>query len=1358
MPDQLHSTKQKPVIFLAFANDTNRFLRNLTKELQDTRDVLDKAEQAGLCTVVEKSNVSITNILDVFQKNKDRIAIFHYGGHADDYRLLLESAEGGKEAASREGLVSFLSKQTGLKLVFLNGCYTKKHALDLNKVGIPAVIGTSGEIGDENAVGVAVRFYNGIANGFAIKQAWAEAQDDLHIRKGPAAYSGAFSWGLYVNEGAENVYHWNLPDAAGNPLFGLPDIPKETGFPESPFLYLRRYEKEHANVFFGRSFEIRTMCIRITDPTSPPVILLHGQSGVGKSSLLEAGVMPRLEEEHLIRLKRRDPQKGLLATLKEVLDECYPLTGNGESPEHLPLKEKWRRIESKTKKPLTIILDQVEEVYTRGNRSPDFEMVEFLPALKPVFSDPASYPRGKLVLSFRKEYYPEFNRFLGDVALSRSEVFLEPLDKNGIEEVVTAISRNTRLKQRYRDLEVETGLERTIAEEMLKDKDSPIAPVLQILMTNMWLKVITNNSYPAKFSLGMYRGLQDKGIAMADFLRQQMGKLRQWDTGVVDSGLALDILKYHTTGLSTALTRNSNDLKKRYPHCPDLQGVSRKLKELYLLTDGLKKGDTGLAHDTLAPMVIKEYADSGAPGQRAARILDARAMDLNGGDPGIWLNEADLDIVQQGMPGMRILSREEEVLLAESESKKKHRLHLAKRYRRVRIAAVVLLIILTTAAVWQRQSALTRARRDNANYLATRVQLEVEDDPTVALGVAERALNLCGTGMTRGTIQRIYRENNFYKILFKLSREEAVRAFSPDGAHILTSRENGSLELKDRSGKVFANFKGHRGLIMCASFSPDGRQILTGSRDGTARLWDLEGKQLKIFAGHNGWVTAAAFSPDGSHILTGSRDKTVILWSVNGTKSSPFEFHQSTVTAVAFSPDKKHILTGSADRAACLWDLQGNRLSTFPHHHSRLIWVAFAPGSQSVLTASENGTISRWSLQGDQRTDIIHHEKRVYTVDVSRSGHYILTGSADKTVRIWNLEGKLTSVLKGHGQAVTLAAFSANERRVFTTSRDKTLRSWKLKDNALHVFPGHGGPVYSAAFSPDGQSVLTGSQDGAIRFWDVVTGRLKASANYNKSVVSVAFSPRGDFTAAGFEDGALGLWDREGKNVWGVKGHRAAVVSIAFSPDGQRVLTGSYDTTARLWDLQGKQIHEFTGHKHRVTSAVFSPDGQCILTGSYDNTARLWNLKGHQLKVFTDYEYWIVSVAFSPDGQLILTGSSDKSASLWSLEGEKMNRFQGHEGAVKSVGFSPDGRCIFTGSYDRTVCLWDLHGNKLQVFKGHSGPVHSAAFSSDSRYIITASSDKTARLWKIYPLDDFLENGSYQELNSDQLKKYGIEE
>ncbi|MEQ9233647.1 nSTAND1 domain-containing NTPase [Coleofasciculus sp. E2-BRE-01] len=80
----------------------------------------------------------------------------------------------------------------------------------------------------------------------------------------------------------------------------------------------------------------------------------------------------------------------------------------------------------------------------------------------------------------------------------------------------------------------------------------------------------------------------------------------------------------------------------------------------------------------------------------------------------------------------------------------------------------------------------------------------------------------------------------------------------------------------------------HQGEVNAVAFSPDGKQILTGSFDNTARLWDNQGNLIKELTGHQDLVYAVAFSPDGKQILTGSRDNTARLWDLQGRQIAEF--------------------------------------------------------------------------------------------------------------------------------------------------------------------------------------------------------------------------------------------------------------------------------------------------------------------------------------------------------------------------------------------------------------------------------------------------------------------------------------
>ena len=213
------SRTPKPVVFLAFANDRadeTRYLRNLPEELRRIRERLEPIEEQGLCEVVVRTNATVSDILDVFQdkRYRNRIAVFHFGGHAGGYQLLLESAEGNPEIAHASGLADFLGQQTGLQLVFLNGCSTEPQVEGLLESNVPAAIATSESINDEIAMKWAERFYAGMAGGASVQTAYHEAVAAVKTVHG-ASQGGVtrnidmhtldttdrWPWELYVGEG-----------------------------------------------------------------------------------------------------------------------------------------------------------------------------------------------------------------------------------------------------------------------------------------------------------------------------------------------------------------------------------------------------------------------------------------------------------------------------------------------------------------------------------------------------------------------------------------------------------------------------------------------------------------------------------------------------------------------------------------------------------------------------------------------------------------------------------------------------------------------------------------------------------------------------------------------------------------------------------------------------------------------------------------------------------------------------------------------------------------------------------------------------------------------------------------------------
>ena len=555
-----------------------------------------------------------------------------------------------------------------------------------------------------------------------------------------------------------------------------------------------------------------------------------------------------------------------------------------------------------------------------------------------------------------------------------------------------------------------------------------------------------------------------------------------------------------------------------------------------------------------------------------------------------------------------------------------------------------------------------------------------------------------------------------------------------------------ALNLAHRESQEQLILKGHESIVTSVAFSPDGARILTGSYDNTARLWGVTaGEELFVLKGHAYPVRSVAFSPDGARVLTGSDDATARLWDAQtGAELLVLKGHTASVMSVAFSPDGARLLTGSFDSTTRLWDARtGAELFALNGHADHVTSVAFSPEGARFLTGSSDNTARLWDAKtGAELFTLKGHAGSVKSVAFSPDGARILTGSDDTTVRLWDARtGAELLTLKGNAGSVKSVAFSPDGARILTgswdtDSWDNTARLWDARTGAeIYALKGHTGPVMSVAFSADGARILTGSMDNTVRLWSGRTcAELCTLKGHTDTVTSVAFGPDGARILTGSSDKTARLWDaRTRAELFALEGHTDTVTSVAFGPDGARILTGSSDKTARLWDAKtGAELFALQGHTDTVTSVAFGPDGARILTGSSDKTARLWDAKtGTELFALKGHAASVTSAAFSPDGTQILTGSDDLTARLWDARtGAQIYALKGHTSFLTSVAFSPDGARILTGSWDNTARVWDARtGVELLTLKNHTNPVRSVAFSPDGARILTGSDDLTARLW-----------------------------
>ncbi|MFI6933988.1 AAA family ATPase [Streptomyces sp. NPDC050287] len=537
---------------------------------------------------------------------------------------------------------------------------------------------------------------------------------------------------------------------------------------------------------------------------------------------------------------------------------------------------------------------------------------------------------------------------------------------------------------------------------------------------------------------------------------------------------------------------------------------------------------------------------------------------------------------------------------------------------------------------------------------------------------------------------------------------------------------------------------GHTGAVYLTSFSPDGKLLATASYDRTVRLWNVADPSRPEplggpLTGHTSWVSSAVFSPDGKTLASAADDGTIRLWDVRDPAhprplGAPLTGHKGTIYLVAFSPDGRTLASAGEDHTVRLWDVRDPR----------------APHALKTLTG---------------------HRAAVRSVAFSPDGRTLAAGGDDNTILLWDTADPrrpepVDTVLTGHTGTVHSVAFSPDGRTLASGSADDTVRLWDVSDppRAAPLGPpltGHTGPVWSVDFSPDGTMLAAASADSTASLWNVSDPAYPSQvgeplAGSSGEMYALGFSPDGRTLATGSGDSKVRLWSIPKGDMVGRSG--------AFRPDGKVLATAGRDGRIRLWNVQspGRPValgSPFMPGDGGLRSLAFSPDGRTLVVLTDNRAVYLWDISdpsrpvthGPPTELLTRF-MGPDALAYSPDGRTLATAYDDRTVQLWNVSDPShvvpfRTPLTGHKGYVNALAFSSDGRTLASGSADGSIRLWDVtdprHTTLLgSPLTGHAGPVNSLAFSPDGETLASGSDDDSVRLWDVTDVRDARPLGS----------------
>jgi len=1032
------------------------------------------------------------------------------------------------------------------------------------------------------------------------------------------------------------------------------------------------------------------------------LIAIHGQSGVGKSSLVNAGLVPTLRRTSIsgrvvvpvVLSVYADWPDRLARQLDRSLEELGH-SGFARPAEALavrspdfgdtqPILEAVAEL-TENRLALVFLFDQFEEFFfANAEPSQRLPFYRFLDRL-------LSFPFVKAALSVRDDCLHlllECDRGLsmdvtqGDILKQSSRYYIGNFSRDAAHNLIRTLT----------DARSAFKLDNDLIDELVRDLAEPLGEVrpieLQIVGTQLQQERIT--------SLAQYHERGPKSALVRRFLIDAIGHC-----GPENETAAIEVMFCLTDKNGTRPIRTRADLAQAVSASEiDTDRLDSILDILcdsglmFALSD-VPAYRYQLVHDYLVPFIRQE--------QERRHTAETEALRLEN----------------------RQLNQDKELLEQLADARERRRVSERKSGYLLALGAIVSTIGAIAFGTLANVAQQARQRAEVAERQTALAAVDARNSAAQALWLADDPLNAIVDGL-RATI----RLTNI-----------------PDGA-----ADGDPNTTPDRDRLTYATLQtlnpllqtvaernrleGHTNSILGVEFAPDGSFAASVSWDESLRVWSPEGSaRYHVPRAHRDAVTTVDISPDSRTIATGGNDRAVKLWrAADGQPLAELKGHGDTVSSVAISSDGRWLASASIDGIVILWDLnRQTEVRRFQAHDDWILDVAFDPNGSGLATASRDRTLRRWSQTGQLQAEFTGHTEGLTAIDFSPDGEAIVTASADGTAIVWSRTGEVLTRLDDHDGWVLDARFSPDSQTI-ATGDDRHVTLWNRDGTRRARFDGHRDRVWSLSFDATGSMLVSGSTDNTVRYWETEPRALVTAPDGGLSDVAASPDDRaGDRTialAAG--DEFVRLYDATGRETARLAGHTDRVSTVAFDPRGAAIVSAAADGTARVWDRETGELRATLTHGGELQIAAFSSDGKTVATAGDDGIVRLWDTRtGVRQRTLYGHTDRALGVAFDPTDELLATTSADRTVRLWSRTGEAIATLHGHDSSVNGVAFSPSGQYLATASADNTIRIWLRDGTLHAILVGHTGPVNGVVFSGSGRELASVSDDRTLRLWNV---------------------------
>ena len=1128
----------------------------------------------------------------------------------------------------------------------------------------------------------------------------------------------------------------------------------------NPYKGLRPFGEADANDFFGRDALVEELLARLGQPEHR-LLAVVGTSGSGKSSVIGAGLVPRLAAGALPGSEKwmvvdtypaSDPMAELeSAILSTPLDDPAAVIAELRSGPDGLVRAADRALPDADSQ-LLVIIDQFEELFTLVQD--DDVRTEFVDLLSRAASEPRT--RVRLVLTLRADFYDRPLRYAEfSQLLEKGLVTVRPLAPEELERAIAAPAERA-------GVVIEPGL---VADIVADVTDQPGAlPLLQFTLTELFDAregdAITASDYRA---IGGVSGALAKGAEdLYETLDPRSQDLaRRFFTRLVSLGEGTEDTRRRILRSEVEAIEGASE---GIDHLIDLYGTHRLLS--FDRDPSTHSPTVKIAHEALLrewPR-LRNWIDDDREGLRLHRHLSsaATAWDKLGRDDGELYRGARLEQALAWLPGHsselnplenQFVEASRELELAERHAERERTQQRIRQNRRLRIALAVVAVALAGAiagavvAIDQRSEANNQAERasaeaERANEEANRATAEAaradeqalvaqdeaqraEDEAVRANESAQREADARFSAETERLIAvsaAQVQENRRVSLL--LAAEARRRDPSIDALSGLQRALTGSLD--------FLGFFGEGPDYQSVALTGHGRLVIGGT--AAIESYDVESGELIRRVELPAGVLHTVLAPDGelAVVVTETEGMSMFDTQTGDQLLASIGLALERPTGVALSRDLAHMASTHLDGTMIIWNAtSGDRLHTIDA--GVVVPAERAAGLLVPLTFSRDG-----SLLASGSAPLF------VSADPARSA------PASPGVRLWDVaSGQQVGAEmaanppvepgtdRGGDELFGMSglAFSEDARTLTTVGR-WTVRRWDLPTGELlsdFLIPGVADYLVQAinGFTQVSDTLAVGlTPGGVISVFDLRTGEL-ASELIDSQLTGVAVAAAADssaFAVAG-QDGT-GLWSTSGRQLLGDALATGGADHATFNADTTRLVTTKVGEQPIAWDLEAEppRARRFG----TVGWTWYLDRGQVLVNHDFSTFPEIHfgtndpvTLADHQV-TFEDGPTLFLEAAHAGRG---LAYSSSGPGAVFDLKtGELLTELGTTQ--IQGVGFNLDGTRLATHTEDGGIVVYDTDTWDLAMGPTAPGdaPITIVEYSPNDRFLLAGDSTGTITL------------------------------